>query len=83
MANKIAWTDRGTLISLNQNLNQCLENYKIFFKELERFKEEVIDDPERIDELKKLINEMEDWSVSKINNKYSAHKTIYEYLMEK
>jgi hypothetical protein len=83
MANDTAWADRSTLLSLNQNLGQCLANYKIFFKELEKFKQEVMDNQERKDEFKKLINEMEGWSVSKINNKYSEHKTIYEYLMEK
>lgn len=80
MANDTAWGDRSTLLSLNQNLNQCLANYKIFFEELQKFKEEVMDNPARKDELKKLINEMEDWSVAKINNKYQEFKTIYEHL---
>lgn len=80
MADDRAWRDRSTLLSLNQNLNQCLANYKIFFEELKKFKEEVMDNSVRRDELKKLINEMEDWSVVKVNNKYQEHKAIYDYL---
>lgn len=80
MASDEAWKDMSTLFSLDRNLNQCLANYKIFFEELKRFKEDVMDDPERKAELKKLIDEHLAWTMNKITTKYSAHKTIYEYL---
>lgn len=80
MANEQAWIDMRTLISMDTNLNQQVANFKIFFEELKAFKEEVLDDPERKAELKKLIDEHPNWTMAKINNKYQEHKTIYDYL---
>lgn len=80
MADDRAWADKGTLLSLHQNLRGCLNNYKIFFEELKKFKQEVIDDPARKAEFMKLINELDGWDIDKITNKYLEHKTIYEYL---
>ncbi len=70
------------LISMDTNLEQQIANYKIFFEELKKFKEEVIDDPERKAELKILIDEKPNWSMNKITTKYTAHKAIYDFLTE-
>lgn len=80
MATKETWIDRATMISLFQNLNDCLENFKIFAKEAEKFKIEVLDDPIRKADMKKLIDEDPDWTLTKILNKYNKFKAIYDYL---
>lgn len=51
MALKQAQIDRGTSLSLISNLNGIVDNFKIFFKELEDFKDEVVADTQRKNEL--------------------------------
>ena len=80
MADERAWIDRYTMISLFQNLQSCIDNYIIYAKEANKFKTEVLDDPERVAEMKKLINEDPNWDIQDIQNKYNEFKTIYEYL---
>lgn len=80
MADEQAWTDRYTMISLFQNLNGCIANFIIFAKELNKFKNEVMDDPDRLAEMKKLIDEDPKWTLADIQTKYSEFKTIYDYL---
>lgn len=77
---KQAWTDKNTIVSLNSNLEQSLANYNIFFEEFKKFKEEVMDDPERKADLKALIDLLPGWSMNKITTKYTAYKAIYDYL---
>ena len=80
MTTQQAWTDRMTIISLFQNLQGCIDNFKIFAKETENFKLEVLDDPVRKADMKKLIDEDPGWNMTKILNKYNEFKTIYDYL---
>lgn len=80
MADEKAWADRATMISLFSNLNGCLENFKISAKEIEKFKNEVLDDPVRLAEMKKLIDEDPNWDLQKIQDKYNEFKAIYDYL---
>ena len=82
MADKQAWNDRSRLLSMFQGLQQCLDNFKIFAKELNTFKNEVLDDVERKNELMKLIDEDPDWDLSIILNKYNEFKVIYDYLTQ-
>lgn len=82
MATEQAWIDMRMLISMDTNLEQQIANYKIFFEEFKKFKVEVMDDPERKAEMKKLIDEKPSWSMNKIMTKYTAHKAIYDYLTE-
>jgi len=80
LADKQAWNDRSRLLSMFQGLQQCLDNYIIFAKELNTFKNEVLDDINRKNEMKKLIDEDPDWDLSTILNKYNEFKVIYDYL---
>ena len=80
MTTQQAWTDRMTMINLFRNLNSCLDNFKIFAKEAEKFKIEVLDDPIRKADMKILIDEDPDWNMTKILNKYNEFKAIYDYL---
>ena len=83
MADKQAWNDRSRLLSMFQGLQQCLDNFKIFAKELNIFKTEVLGDVDRKAELMKLIDEDPDWDLTLILNKYNYFKEIYEYLAGK
>lgn len=80
MADIKAWEDRATMISLFQNLKGCVDNFIIYGKETEKFKNEVLDDPVRLAEMKKLIDEDPRWTLQDIQNKYNEFKAIYDYL---
>ena len=80
MADERAWIDRYTMISLFQNLQGCIDNFIIYAKELNKFKNEVMDDPARLAEMKKLIDEDPKWTLADIQTKYNEFKTIYDYL---
>lgn len=80
MADKYAWMDRERMISLFKNLERCLEDFKAFAREAEKFKMGVLDNPGRLAELKKLIDEDDNWTLASIQAKYDEFKTIYEYL---
>lgn len=82
MADLQAWNDRRTIISLFQGLQNSLDNYIIFAKELNKFKNDVLDDTERKTEMKKLIDEDPDWTLTKILNKYNEFKDIFDYLTQ-
>ncbi len=75
-----AWKDKNTIVSLDSNLEQSLANYNIFFEEFKKFKEEVMDDPERKAVLKTLIDLLPGWSMAEITTKYTFYKGIYDYL---
>lgn len=80
MADEFAWKDREIMISLFGNLQRCLDDFKTFAKEAEKFKLGVLDHPARLAELKKLINEDPNWTLADIQTKYNEFKTIYDYL---
>lgn len=81
-ATEQAWTDQRTISSLHTQLERCVANYKIFFEELQKFKEEVMDDAERKADLKLVIDIKPGVSMNKITAAYNAHKAIYDYLKE-
>lgn len=82
MADIQAWNDRSKLLNMFQGLQGCLENFIIFAKELNIFKNEVLDDVTRKAEMKKLIDEDPDWDFTKILNKYNQFKDIFDYLTQ-
>lgn len=81
MANEQAWQDRKTMIILFHNLQSSLKDFKDYAEEMEKFKIEVLNDPARKAELKKLIDEDPNWTLAKITSKYNEFKAIYEYLV--
>lgn len=54
-----AQADRGTALSLLNNLNSLVANFKIFFKELEDFKNDVVADSQRKAELEAYFDNCE------------------------
>ena len=81
MALKQAWDDRKIMIILFHNLQSSLKDFKDYAEELNKFKIDILDDPTRKKEMKKLIDEDPDWDLSKILNKYNQFKKIYDYLI--
>lgn len=82
MADKKAWEDRAMMISLFQRLQGSIDNFKHIAKRTENFKVEVLDNPTRKAELKKLIDEDPDWDMTSIQDKYLEFKAIYDYLKQ-
>ena len=81
MADQYAWRDRDLMISLFKNLQRCLDDFNAFAKEIHKFKMGVLDNPARLAELKKLIDEDDNWTLDSIQAKYEEFKTIYDYLI--
>ncbi len=82
MANQQAWNDRERFIALYSSLQQSIDNFIARFTEIMEFKSEVLDNPDRKIEMKKLIDEDPDWTLIKIQNKYNEFKVIYDYLTQ-
>ena len=80
MADEFAWKDRDLMISLFKNLQRCLDDFKGFAKKMHKFKMGVLDNPTRLAELKKLIDEDPNWTPASIQAKYDELKIIYDYL---
>ncbi|GAH48216.1 unnamed protein product [marine sediment metagenome] len=80
MADEYAWKDREMMISLFRNLQRCIDDFKKFAKEVEKFKLGVLDHPARLAELKKLIDEDPNWTLDDIRAKYDEFKAVYDYL---
>lgn len=74
-----AQADRGTVMSILQNLSGLVANFKIFFKELEDFKDEVVAEPQRKAELEAYFDNCEctmNWD--EIVAKYVKFKNIHD-----
>lgn len=82
MATLQAWKDRDIMINLFANLGSYIENFILYVEKMEKFKLEVLDDIERLAEMKKLIDEDPKWTLADIQTKYNEFKTIYDYLNE-
>ena len=80
MADEQAWKDRQRLVELFIRLQRHLDIFKGVFEEIKKFKVDVLDDAQRKAEMKKLIDEDPDLTMTKIQIKYSEFKTIYDYL---
>ena len=81
MANLQAWQDRKTIIILFHNLQSSLKDFKDYAKDAEKFKNDVMDDPARLAEMKKLIDEDPKWEIQDLIDKYNEYKAIYDYLI--
>lgn len=82
MADIQAWEDRKTIIILFHNLQSSLKEFKDYAEQAGKFKLEVLDNSERLAEMKKLIDEDPNWTLQDIQNKYNEYKTIYDYLTQ-
>ena len=80
MATQQAWDDRKKIVDLFQRLQHHVEIFKKRFEEIEKFKTDVLDDPARKAEMKKLIDEDPDWTLTKIKDKYDELKSIRNFL---
>ena len=80
MADQQAWEDRKKFIDFFQRLQHHIEIFKKRFAEIEQFKIDVLDDPARKAEMKKLIDEDPDWTLTKIKDKYDELKSIRNFL---
>lgn len=83
MALEQAQADRGTAMSILKNLDGIVANFKIFFKELEDFKDAVVAEPQRKAELEAYFDNCEctmNWA--ELVSKYQKYKAIYDNLPE-
>lgn len=76
------WEDMRKLVGRDSQLNQQLDGYKAFFKELKEVRKEILRDPARKAALKELMamRPLAGWSMNKIAATFTAHKKIYDYI---
>lgn len=82
MATHEDWEDRDRLIRLLKLADLRLNEFFNLAKQLAIFKAHVLDDTTRSTELKKIIDEDPDWSITKIKAKCAEIKTIHDYLSQ-
>lgn len=86
MADKFAWQDREFMIRLFKNLQRCIDDFIEYSEKAHKFKMGVLDHPGRLAELKKLIDEDPNYTLTGesgqigIQEKYNEFKAIYDYL---
>ncbi len=82
MADRQAWEDRDRLIKLLKLADLRLGEFIRHAKQLAIFKTHVLDDSARKSELKKIIDEDPDWSITKIQGRCAKIKAIHDYLLQ-
>ena len=81
MANKIAWEDFGNLTGRIGNMNGVIRQLGNDFERLKDDKEAILDDTNRKAELKKIILEHPDFTVTGLGTSYTKLKTLYDWLV--
>lgn len=81
MADETAWRDRDMIINIAEGFKKCFDDFTTLFQEVEKFKFEVLDNPARTTELKKILAEDPNWTVADIQTKCDEIRTIYDFLM--
>lgn len=82
MADKSAWNSWKQMNEFFKNLQKCIDDFKALAERLEVFKMGVMDNPVRLAELKKIIDEDPNWTIESIQAKYNEIKAIYDYLID-
>lgn len=80
MANKQAWKDFEGITTMIKGCLAILDEYAGAVKNLELLKEEILEDPIRRDEVKKLFAEHDDYDVNGIVAFLNKASTLVEYL---
>ncbi len=82
MADRQAWEDRDRLLRLLKLADLRLNEFLNLAKQLAIFKTHVLDDATRKSELKKIIDEDPDWSITKIQGRFNEIKAIHDHLSQ-
>lgn len=80
MADEQAWRDRDMMISLFRSLQRCIDDFIKYAQETQQFKLAVLDNPGRLAELEKIIDEDPNWTLASIQAKYNEFKAVYDFL---
>jgi hypothetical protein len=80
MADQDSWDSFKTMENIFATMDSALDTFKTYAVEMEKFKMGVLDNVGRKAELKKIIDEHPDWTMTNITAKYNEMKTIHDYL---
>ena len=80
MANQLAWQDRDKILAILNSMDIYLKSLKTTFESLKAMKEEALDNPERFNELKKIILEDPIHTMESLIQDYQKYKTIYDWM---
>jgi hypothetical protein len=80
MANAQSWQDRDKILAILNSMDIYLKSYKTTFESLKAMKIEVLDNPERYAELRKIILEDPIYTMQGLADKYLFYKEIYDWL---
>lgn len=80
MATKESWANRAKLLAVLNSMDTYIQSIKTMFESLRQMKEEILDDPAKRADLKKIIDIDPDWTIESLQAKYIAFKAIYDWL---
>jgi len=85
MANQQAWDDKKTIININEAWKKCFYDITVLFQEAQKLKSEVLDNPARVTELKKILAthpaEDPNWEIAEIQTLYGKIKSAHDFVI--
>ena len=82
MATQESWQARNEIKDLFQQLPNAIENYKRFFERLQEIKIAILNDTTKKADLKLIIDQETNLTMTQITTRYTAFKAIYDWLKE-
>jgi len=81
MANQQAWDDKKTIINIDEGFKKCFYDITALFQEAQKLKSEVLDNPARVAELKKILVVWEIWKIPTLQALYAKIKSMHDFVM--
>ena len=76
------FTDYYTILNCIRGCDTDLQNFKIRALQLHQLKQEILDDTERRDALKLLIDLDEEVTMQDLADKYAFYKAVYDLIVQ-
>ncbi len=83
MANKTGWNDFKVIVEIINKTKHDIERIGNDFKRLKTLKDEILDDPDRKTEAKKVADIHPDFSIAGLTADYEKIKALNDHLIEK
>lgn len=81
MANETGWNDFKAIMEIINKTKHDIERIGNDFKRLKELKDEILDDPTRKAEAKKVSDVLPDFSMAGLSDDYIKIKALYDHLV--